>query len=422
MLKDKVLMELNRIQPHHVEGHICIDLTDPVTGKVKQRTEGKNIAFPALVYGCAGNSNSSGGWATDMNTSFLFLTDSTTTIDTSLPLILGQVVGYGKPSAGSSGNYRGAYSAANQVLADRTIDSIRWKFQYDFTASQANGTIGTIGLSDSQFYTPNRRCSSRPFLVGGAVNYGQYTNDGRYAYWCTVAGVITKYDCLLGTSETIDVSATVGTTGSYKTIAYDPVNKRYGVYVCNSTTSLIRLYIFSDDTFSTLLSTHSPSNILYSNNNPLYIYGNFLFNVMGTTISYADFINNSAYSTITPSTNPATITEAGASAFALNYGTTAYNKYLFCGWSPANYRSCAAVIDMSSFTQIGHGAAQYFTGNTKGPIVRNPFYDDVFVLSTADKGAYLADFGATAMKKLDAPVVKTTANGMTATYELEVFW
>ena len=39
-----------RMKPISAEGKICIDLTDPITGKVKERIDAKNHIFPNALY------------------------------------------------------------------------------------------------------------------------------------------------------------------------------------------------------------------------------------------------------------------------------------------------------------------------------------------------------------------------------------
>lgn len=428
--QDKIVMELSRMQPHHAEGHICIDLTDPITGKIKERIQGKNTAFPVNIYGSSNSSTNyiySGSWVNDLASLTTVLTDNVNALDTSLALLPGQVVGYGLPGQAGSGTYRGSYNAANQIIASQSLSSVRWKYQYDFTSAQANGTIGTIGLSDQ--YRPTRRFDVKPLLVSRSSSYNTVTCDGRYGYTCSTAGVITKFDCILDTSSTIDVSATVGTlAASQKWVAYDASTGRYGVYVYNSTTSLIRLYLFTDASFSTVYATYSPSAILYNGGGPLYIYGNYLFLVNSANILYANFVANTAYSTLVPTYSKYAQNEGlnGYNTISmLQYGTMAYSKYLFFGFGPYSYYQYpAGVIDMSTLSQVAYSVRQYLsqTREVAYSLVKNPFYTDMCVPAMTTQFGYLTNFGVSAMKKLDNPVVKTSANGMTVTYELEVFW
>lgn len=53
------------------------------------------------------------------------LNDSSAALDTAMPYLLGQTIGYGRPSLATSGTFRGAYNSANQVLAAMTTDKVR---------------------------------------------------------------------------------------------------------------------------------------------------------------------------------------------------------------------------------------------------------------------------------------------------------
>jgi hypothetical protein len=172
------------IKPGRAIGRVTIDLLDPITGKVRNRVSNPNHVFEDALF-----SGSAYDWITSMSGQYTLLTDNATAVDEDLPFVLGNIVAYGIPSQASSGTYRGAYNAANQVLAAITTTSARWKFQYDFTTAQANGTIKCAGLSNQYVE------GGRNHLSGyRASPYGNnsYTNDGRYTYVCSTAGVITK--------------------------------------------------------------------------------------------------------------------------------------------------------------------------------------------------------------------------------------
>ena len=429
-IEEKIQLLKRNISPHHAEGRICIDLTDPLTGKVKHRVEGENHVFNGpMIAGSAYNGLSSGGFVQDFSSNLpLVLTDSVAAIDTSLDLVMGQIVGYGIPSASGSGTYKGSYNSANQILARKTLDSVYWKYQYDFTTAQANGTIGTIGLSNQ--YLSHQRWTVLPWYIAGNAStyYGNQTCDGRYSFSCSTAGIITKYDNLFATTSTIDVSAVVGTTAaSTKDVVYCADTGKYGVYVYSATASLRKVYIFSDASFATLETTYTPTNITSSASSPAYIYGNYLFTAeSGVGIKYADYVNNLAPITITPTYSKLAQTENINGYSNINYvpsGTMAYGKYLMFGWNPSQYYATAGVVDMSTFTQVAYGCGQIVSGGSYTfPIVKNPLYDNICCLMSANPVSYQRNFGAVSAKRLDTPVVKTSANGMTVTYELEVFW
>ena len=124
--------------PAIAKGHPCIELKDPLTGKIKERIEGDNHVFTDALFS---------GWWSAVSSAFMVLSDDDTPVDNNFPYMLGNVVGYGVPSQSGSGTYCGAYNSTNQILASMTPDKISWKFQYDFTTAQANGTIKSIGLT-----------------------------------------------------------------------------------------------------------------------------------------------------------------------------------------------------------------------------------------------------------------------------------
>lgn len=399
------------LQPTHAEGRVRIDLTDPVTGKVQQRQEGKNHVFTdAMLCGTDGD------WVSDISRAMLGITTNTEPVDTAFPYMLGTIVGYGTPSQGSSGLYRGAYSVANQVLAAiNGLTSLRWKFQYDFTTAQANGTIGQIGLTWQ--YLPSARMQA-PRRLPGFVLTGteDYTCDGRYCYTCATTGIITKFDMYLGTTTTtIDISAVVGTvSGTTKYVGYAPATGKYYIYAASTTAANRKMYVFSDNTFSNNEATYSISNISMAGG-PLYIYGNFAFSCGASNAIYgADFVNNTAHATYTVSANP-----FGTPA-QINKFTIGYQKYIVI----PGRSTYGVIFDMAAKAFSGilasaqNGASPPGNyGQAAAPLI-STFMAGINIIN--EKRLYVNP--AIAMKKLDVPVTKTSANGMTVTYELEVFW
>lgn len=415
--------KFKNIKPLHAEGHICIDLTDPLTGKVKERIKGENHVFTDSLF-----SGNSFDWVGSLSAAWLCLNDSTAAIDTTVPYLMGQTVGYGIPSAGSSGLYRGAYNAANQVLAQMSLTGARWKFQYDFTTAQANGVaIGTIGLTSQYGYgTPSSLNSKRHlsgFVTTDNANY-TYTCDGRYTYVCSTAGIITKYDLWFGTSTTIDVSATVGTTsGTTKTVGYAPATGLYYIYCYSSTAGNRKMYVFTDASFGTLSTTYSPSNLAKNGTDPLYIYGTVAYwmsSSTNNTIYYADFAANVAHSTLTLSTyNYAAYSESSiANGVLSNCTCPVGSKYVYCEPS-ANTSAKGIIFDLSTGTLAGYVTGYSTTGYLKALCI-HPLTTEKIVCNTHN--GTLMHKAAIAAYKLPSTVTKTSANGMTATYELEVFW
>lgn len=393
--------------PAIAKGHPCIELKDPLTGKIKERIEGDNHVFTDGLFS---------GWWSAVSSAYMVLSDDDTPVDNNFPYMLGNVVGYGVPSQSGSGTYCGAYNAANQILASMTPDKISWKFQYDFTTAQANGTIKSIGLT-SQYNTSGYKTPISGFrLPTDGRDYSMLTCDGRYTYSCTTAGVITKHDLYTNTSATIDISAIVGTASSIsKNVGYASDTGKFYVLTYSSTVSDRHMYVFSNSTFSTLETTYSTSNIDF-NTATIYIYGNYVFNLSSDAIvRYADFVNNTTPVSVSCSINNpivnGTITE-------LYGGNCAWGKYIICGCTYAsNYD--LVIFDMSAkafcgrLSQIDYGHDSY-----DEPIYTYPLADTALFSS----GVNCYNNAAIAKYILPSPVTKTSSYGMTATYELEVDW
>ena len=291
----KEIARLNN-RPLEAEGRVRIDLTDPLTGRVVDSREGKNHVFTQFL---------ERSQLTSLNSIKTVLTDFTGTLDTTVPFLPGNIIGWGTPSTGSSGNYQGAYNSAGQVIFQYkpTSNSVYWKMVYEFTTSQANGTIGCIGLThqfngSTSFY--NGKISLENYAVGN--DSYENTNDATYGYVVSTAGVITKQNNITFDHTTIDVSATVGTNENYpKCVCYDSKNGKYGVLVANSSSSYKannKLYILSDNSFSTLETVYSVSNCPIDASCPAYIYNSNLFLVSSNSVYVFDYTTNTLVTTI----------------------------------------------------------------------------------------------------------------------------
>lgn len=392
--------------PAIAKGHPCIELKDPLTGKIKERIEGDNHVFTDALFS---------GWWSAVNSVYMVLSDDDTPVDNNLPYMLGNVVGYGVPSQSGSGTYCGAYNAANQILASITPDKISWKFQYDFTTAQANGTIKSIGLTRQYQYNSRVVPISGFKIPDDEHSYSRLTCDGRYTYSCTTAGVITKHDLYTNTSATIDISAIVGTSSSiYKNVGYASDTGKFYVLTYSSTVSDRHMYVFSNSTFSTLETTYSTSNIDF-NIATIYIYGDYVFNLSGTaSVRYADFVNNTTPVSVSCSINNLISNNTIGSLY---YGNCAWGKYIICG---SNYSPSydLVIFDMSAKAFLGRLSQIYADGSNSLPIYIYPLADTALFSS----GAYCYNNAAIAKYILPSPVTKTSSYGMTATYELEVDW
>lgn len=426
------IAELRHRKPIHAEGHPCIMLTDPITGKVKEKIQGKNQVFlDALL--C--RQSNTGDWVDAISTLWTCLNDSALAVDANIPYLMGQTLGYGVPSTAGASTFRGAYNATNQVLAQKTRESVYWKFQYDFTTAQAIGTINSIGLTHQY----KRFGSVKPisgFPIYADNTYGRCcTSDGRYTYSCTTAGIITKHDILLGTNVTIDVSSIVGTNSSnYKTVGYAPATGKYYIFVHSATAASRKMYVFSGNAFTTLETTYSPTNIAFNDSaNPsMYIYGNTVFwfhYQTQNTIYCADFVANTAHTTFTYiAYNNASYTDNGNSSYGISNGyfgtgTCPLNdKYIITGVFSSDSGVCKGIIfDLSTCSVVGTISTPVSSSNQYAAACKYPLATTSLPFVNYSS-TYIGTTCAVAAKKLDPPVVKTTANGMTVTYELEVFW
>ena len=357
------------------------------------------------------------GWVGFVSSAYTVLTDSNIPVNPEIPYVFGNVLGFGVPSQGSSGFYRGSYSSANQVLAAMTLDSARWKFQYDFTPTQANGAIGTIGLTH-QYQNVEKKHFSGITCSSSSPGY-QNTCDGRYSYVCSTAGIITIYDLWLNTSVQHDISALVGTaSGEYKTVGYAPLTGKFYVYVYSSTAANRKMHVFSDNTFAALENTYSTSNVtLVVNNMPIYIYGASAFCGTSTAgvIAEFDFVNNTEHILHSnPHPNNPII---GRAIQETKNGSSCFDRYIFCGWSTSQFSSsCGGIFDTGTRDFIGTytGPHNYSYSHS---LIKHPLAS-IYCTNYNN----FAHNNAIAAYVFPEPIVKTDAYGMTATYELEVFW
>lgn len=425
-------------KPLAAEGHFCIELTDPLTGKVKECVKEKNNVFLDSLFSLMLNGT---GPFNGLGVMPLAITDSVAPIDT-LPLLRGSVVGIGFPGQSGYGLYQGAYNALNQEICVCTTTSARWKYQYDFTTAQANGVIGTIGLTRQYtgssnncvgVYSQDYRCLTSSAL--SPSNVLGMTCDGRYAYICSSAGVITKYDNYTNISSTIDVSAVVGnTTSSNKCVGYNATTGNYYVIVYSSTASLRKVHVFTDNTFNTCTTTHACTNLptnFNTGSTPYYVYNNFIYKAHSNAITSFDFVNDITGVVYTIADQSAL---AVASYFMLEKGSYAKGTYIIAipVSDPSNAQKVwGAVFDMATASFIAYvKSANHDIGSNYsnyGSLIQHPCYTDIApcVRRCSTNTTVLTQLQhtqAVTAKKLDTPITKTSANGLTITYELEVFW
>lgn len=401
-------------KPGHAEGHICLELYDPITRRITEQRKVKNHVFEDLLF-----SGPSLDWAAMLNTAWVVLNDSTAAIDNDVPFILGQTLGYGVPSTAAGGTLRAGYVSATQQLGVCTLEKMSWIYAYDFSSSQAVGTIGTAGITTQFFSSANRPLTS--FSKTTISGIYSATNDGRYVYVCSTAGIITKYDLYEGTSSTIDVSAIVGTTSSsYKTVGYNPVTGHYYINVYSSTSANRRVFEFADNTFSSAVNTYSPTNNTQpgSTSYPMYVYGTVAYFIVGQNIYAVDFSANTTPTTIAITTynaacyyQNATFTLAGS----LNYQTVPLGKYILCWGGDTDDQGI--LFDISTGTLAGWAVtpATY----SSGPAGLAPISQNKMPIVAA--GTFYTN-GAVAAHLLDTPLVKPSNQGLLVTYQIDIYW
>lgn len=135
-MRDK---EMLKKVPLDIQGHCRVDYTDPITGKVLERIEGKNHVFvdqflQTDFQGAALYSN-------------LVVSSGNQTLDTDLPWIPGKPVGYGSTSTAATGIFQGAYRGADSYINRLTQNGVESLYVYDFLSTQIPDTINFVGLT-----------------------------------------------------------------------------------------------------------------------------------------------------------------------------------------------------------------------------------------------------------------------------------
>lgn len=409
MIKSNRIIDFSKfkgMKPQEAVGKYCLDLTDPVTGKVLERMSGNNHVFEDVLYAGAGNTS----WISATSYAWLVLNDSPLAVDLDMPFVMGQTVGYGRPSQTGLGLFRGAYNAANQKLAEWDLTSIRWKFQYDFTGVQAIGTIRQIGLTH-QYNRALAKYQQSRIPISANSSAAQYTSDERYSYSCSSSGIVSKYDNYLGTVSEIDISSLVGTLSSPR-VAYAPATGKYYIYNFGMTPKYV--HEFTDNTFTSLNETYELTNPSYIISNQSYVHDGCLYTVTASAITKTDFVNDTAPVEVLKISdvrnNAAFLEHPYANTFNAN-GAMGVDSYIMC-FSAVTDAYKGLIFDMATDSVVGYMSAADNTAHCVHPLTTSRIF-------CSSNGAMSAAITA---KKLDADFVKPADRGMTATYELEVFW
>lgn len=446
----KEIVKKSNVRPAYAEGHFCLNLTDPVTGKIKEQVGGKNTVFLDQLF--------LGIWATNLTTSgisdyytlpwnatglginraILALNDDGTAVNQNFPFLRGQTIGYGRPTQGSLGTFRGAYNAANEVLGAFSDTKQRWKFQYDFTTAQANsGTIRNVGLT--------RQYSSLYGGFTGLTRHGAYdvsnnmslssyaTNSGRYSAYIpygSTTGVVTVWDTVLRTKTDVDLVSILGTNANErKYVGYAPNTGKWYLARYSSTAANRKVWVFSDQTFATLETTYSVSNFSAGPTaaTPAYVYGNKMYLLNGNSspwVYVVDFVAN------TIDTSKTFVWSSVKNNLLYNEGLTTFdfipsNGSLgtadgFFVFNKSN--SFGFFFDAANDRFVTFLSAKAINGDGVG-MLWYPLLDNTIPCNIDGVAGRLGILqGALTTYLLPTPVTKTSANGMSVTYELEVFW
>ena len=97
-------------------------------------------------------------------------------------------------------------------------------------------------------------------------------------------------------------------------------------------------------------------------------------------------------------------------------GCTATGRYLICG----QQYYFGMVVDMLAVVKYAVFCRSEHAGSSYTSSIENVNGNERMCLNVANKNYSYAIFDALTAKKLDTPINKTSANGMTVTYELEV--
>ena len=398
----KDIIRLNEIKPLQAEGRCTIELTDPITGKVKERVGGKNMVFPETLM--------VNRWWESINSVYTVLGDDDTPSSLDFPFMRGQTIGYGQPSQAGSGLYRGTYNASNQILCRQGEGKLSWKFQYDFTAPQAIGTIKAVSLTN-QFAVNNYETNFYALISGGSYSY----RDGKYGYSVTAAGIITITNLYNGISITIDISEFLQNNQA-KHIAIDKATGKG--YITEGVASNILIHEFSDNTFSEKINSYTISNTFddkgLSNSYWCLVKGDSIYLGALSSIAKINYTDNTLVKFIeTPITIWGSPERRDISLplhinddfvyFSRDYSGVLYNVIL-------NLNTDTIEATVRTPTNVGtflmtHPRATHplpCTSSSTGRVDMLPCAITNYVLPT--------------------PVEKTNDKGMTVTYELDVYW
>lgn len=409
-MKTSDIISLKNMRPFGAEGRVCVEYTDPVTGRIKEQIRGNNHVFTDALFGMK-------HWDNALLNIPLFLSNNTDAVDETFPLMKGDMIGYGVPGEAASGTYKGSWNSAAGYRRQMTASGVSSKFVYDFSPSQVTEEVKKIGLTwQYTGYTapPVYKPVYPAHLDTGYSDNTRLLFDG---YMYTVAsGVVTKTDILTGNVISYNISGIVGTSGG--AIGINPHDGTCYVKVYSSTAANRKLYKFSDSTFSALSATYTISAFASSYNYVFGVYGNYLYDVFaGRSI---DFVNDTDFMSFSITSDPVA-QNFGLSSSVSRYNMSVIDKYMFSSSSSSNYATF--IFDLEKGWQTGCAVVPKTGVNFR--ISRHPAIpaDKAFYHVALHSSQDSCINPAIAIYRLppDAPE-RPAGYGMTVTYELEILY
>lgn len=239
------MKDIEKLNPElEAEGRVCIQYTDPLTGRVREEIKGKNHVYTEQLL-CT-------NWRSMMKNMPLYLTDATSQVDVSFPFVPGNPLGYGIPENGSLGVYRGAFRAADSFLGVSSFYGVSSKFVYDFTPTQALGKVGHVGLTYQGVEGASNKISNFPIKMRStnAYNIGSDYYNRTYTVLLASNSVyklsvtdfleekVEKWTIYSGTKTVVDIAALVPVLPA----SYSSDTSRIGFNPESNTFLLLRRY------------------------------------------------------------------------------------------------------------------------------------------------------------------------------------
>lgn len=409
-------------------GHVEIKYTDPTFGKVREKFEGDNHVFKDIVF------------CTNLQNLMLYvplaITDrKSTPLEAEFMLARGKGIGYGIPgSATDNGLYKGSWVNNESYRVKVLNGGIVSKYTYQFYPNQAIGNIGSVALTN-QFGLSNTVVSTPYKLAWGQTGYsGQYAGRGvlrtkNYAYGfenslTESAKRIWKVKMNYPLEDVNYVNVASIVTDSlnwiYKITRDDSTGRMYVIllFATTQTVGRIKFYEFSDDTFTTLLSTREITDL----STHIHIYNYDPVGVYNRKISLLYLSSGQCYlvSVDMEGDNHSKANVASDFVNALSGRQLSYSNYYFVSGKYAylggdlNYEYPRAVFNLD--TQ----SVETFFSTGSGQMGVHPYVDGSAVTKSSSSEP-MEYYGAAAVYTVpdDAPQ-RPPGYGMTVSYELEI--